>query len=161
MDFDRIPLVAFNPINGQELNIHRRDLRVDVSSNKDPNTLAKCLWYGRVMLSIRRLVVFSSLYHKHFFFRTASCIICMKIAPMFAELELTWRDVASEQVGVSSYLVTDSPLRIFISWFFWSLFSIEDSYSCFFALIRLTHYSVLSHPDSHIASIITLFNCWK
>ena len=64
-------------------------------------------------------------------FRTASCIIRRKIASMVAELELAWRVFASEQVGVSSYLLTGSPLRILIHGFF--------------VHIRLTHYSVLSH----------------
>ena len=45
------------------------------------------------------------------------------------------------------YLLTHSPLRILIHGFF--------------ALICFTYYSVLSHPDSHIASIITLFKSWK
>ena len=66
-----------------------------------------------------------------FSFRTASCIIRRKIASMVAELELAWRVFASEQVGVSSYLLTGSPLRILIHGFF--------------VHIRLTHYSVFSH----------------
>ena len=79
-----------------------------------------------------------------FSFRTASCIIRRKISFMFAELELTWRDV--EQVGVSSYLPTDSRVRFLIH--------------VLLSLVAFIHYTIPPHPDCHIAAI-TLFHSRK
>ena len=106
------------------------------------------IWWGDVVDSEARCLLLT-ISHA-FSFRTALCIICRKIAPMFAELELTWRDVASGQVGVSSYLVTDSPLRIFISWFFGPYSPLRILIHVFLPLFALL--IILSSPTQIVTS---------